>query len=238
MSISGFYRKQPTSGFFNPNLTISGQNILYIGNQDIRFLGLPIDLSISSTQVKQDLSDRLKLLLQSVDTQPLEARQKLKIFKMATCPRISWSLYTTEIPLTWIERTLETLATRYLKKWLKLSYCAAPRFYISQQITWVLSMPSTSTKYKTLQISRFYSLMCSQDNRVRRLVNHKTSVNKEDNHHKFRSSASTASLLQDVTAVGNNGNNAKHQMTSTIQLQDTNKRIDHLQSCVVQGSVF
>ena len=157
---------------------------------------------------------------------------------MAICPRISWSLYTTEIPLTWIERTFETLAILYLKKRLNSSYRAAPKILYLPANNLGLSMPSIPTKYKTLQISRFYSVMCSQDNRVRRLINHKTSVDKEDNHHKFRASATTASLLQDVPAVGNNGNNAKCKMISIIQLQDTDKRLDHLKSYVVQRSVF
>ena len=49
------FRKRPKSGFFNPNLNISGQSIPYIGDQDIRFLGLPIDLSLSAHKLKQDL---------------------------------------------------------------------------------------------------------------------------------------------------------------------------------------
>ena len=119
-----------------------------------------------------------------------------------------------------------------------MSVCAAPRILYLPVNNLGLSMRSISTLYKTLQISRFYSLICSQDNCVCRLVNHKASVDKEDNHHKFRSSATTTSLLHDVTAVGNNGNNTKCKMTSIIQLQDTNQHLDHLKSCVVQGSVF
>ena len=162
------------------------------------------------------------------------------MFKMAICPRISWSLYTMEIPLTWIERTLEPLATRYLKKWSNLSYCAAPQILYLPTNNLGLSMPAISTMYKTLQTSRFTSFMCSQDNRVRRLVEHKAVREGKDKHHKYRSSASTASIFEDVVALGGKSNNMKHQIKSTIQLRDVNHRLDHLKSCgiCVLTSIF
>ena len=57
------FRKRPTNCFFNPNLNISGQSIPYIGDQDIRFLGLPIDLSLSAHKLKQDLLGRLHAIV-------------------------------------------------------------------------------------------------------------------------------------------------------------------------------
>ena len=60
----------------------------------------------------------------------------------------------------------------------------------------------------------------------------------KDKHHKFRPSASTASIFEDVVALGGKSNNVKHQIKSRIQLRDVNHHLDHLKSCVVQGSVF
>ena len=77
--------------------------------------------------------------------------------------------------------------------------------------------------------------MCSQDNRVRRLVEHKAVREGKDKHHKFRPSAS---IFEDIVTLGGKYNNMKHQIKSTIQLRDVNHRLDHLKSCVVQGSVF
>ena len=70
------------------------------------------------------------------------------------------------------------------------------------------------------------------------LVEHKAVREGKDKHHKFRPSASTASIFEDVVALGGKSNNMKHQIKSTIQLRDVNHLLDHLKFCVVQGSVF
>ena len=69
-------------------------------------------------------------------------------------------------------------------------------------------------------------------------MEHKAVREGKDKHHKFRPSASTASIFEDIVTLGGKSNNMKHQIKSTIQLRDVNHRLDHLKSCVVQGSVF
>ena len=53
---------------------------------------------------KQELKARLKHLLQAVDRCLVTCHQKLKLFKLAICPRLNWLLTIYEYLITWIER--------------------------------------------------------------------------------------------------------------------------------------
>ena len=43
------------------------------------------------------------------------------LYKLGICPRLSWTLMVEEFPLTWLERCLQLLAIRFLKKWVGLA---------------------------------------------------------------------------------------------------------------------
>ena len=59
-----------------------------------------------------------------IDTSLVTRQQKLRLYKQGVCPRLSWALLVDEFSITWLERDLQPLATRFLKKWTGLTRSA------------------------------------------------------------------------------------------------------------------
>jgi hypothetical protein len=109
---------------------------------------------------------RFQDMLTAVDNAPLTRRQRLHLNSAGVCPRLSWPLLTQEFPITWVERELDSLATRHIKHWGGLSSQRAQPF--STALTqWVANLPFLSTVYKKLRVSRQTQLLTSRDGCVR-----------------------------------------------------------------------
>ena len=102
-----------------------------------------------TANVKEDLVNCLKQMLDRVDACPLTRHQKLHLYKAGICPQLS-ILDHIELPITWVERQLEVMASRYLKKWAGLAKSAnTALLYLPQKKGGIeppspLSHPSTS----------------------------------------------------------------------------------------------
>ena len=117
--------------FFDPNLQICGGTIPFAGNSDNVFLGLHIDLSLSPDRVMDSIVCKLEDLCHKVDVSPFLTRQKLKVYNLGICPRLAWLLSLQDVSTTWVERSVEAIATRYLKRWCRLSRSAdVSRLYL------------------------------------------------------------------------------------------------------------
>ena len=88
----------------DPQLVIDSHPIPFILNKSINFLGMKVKVPSDAAAAKQELKARLKHLLQAVDRCLVTCHQKLKLFKLAICPRLNWLLTIYEYLITWIER--------------------------------------------------------------------------------------------------------------------------------------
>ena len=104
----------------NPNLTLGGEAIPEFDGS-FKFLGMSVRLHINNSTAKTTVVDDLKRMLEAVDKAPVTRQQKLRLYKQGICPRVSWSLLVEEFPVTWLERHLQPLATRFLKRWAGLT---------------------------------------------------------------------------------------------------------------------
>jgi len=138
----------------DPKLQLSGQPIPFIGNKDIQFLGMTVQVPRDRVGAKQKLVERLDTMLMSVDRALLTRQQKMKLYKQAVCPRLTWLLTVDEYPLTWIERELEVRATRCLKRWAGLAKSANTSLLYLTLKDDGLNLPSISSIYKSLQVSK------------------------------------------------------------------------------------
>ena len=55
--------------------------------------------------------NKLTSLLLQVDRVPVTRKQKLKLFHLGICPRLTWDLTISEFPVSWLEKNLDPLAT-------------------------------------------------------------------------------------------------------------------------------
>ena len=90
-------------------------------------------------------------LLTRVDATPVTRKQKLHLYRLGICLRITWDLTVSEFPLSWLEKNIDSLVTRYLKRWSGLARPADPsRLYLPQK-NGGLGLSSVSLLYQKMQ---------------------------------------------------------------------------------------
>ena len=75
-------------------------------------------------KAKTALPEKLQTMLSKVDATILTTHQKLRLYKDAICPRLTWDLSLVSLPISWVEKMLDTLVTRFLKQWTGLARSA------------------------------------------------------------------------------------------------------------------
>ena len=108
---------------YDPRLKLNGESIPFIGKNTFSFLGAPVSVH-GADKSRSNLLSKLSVLLEKVDKTLLSARQKLLLFKVAICPRLTWDLSVNHFPVSWLESTLQPIATIFLKRWSGLAKSA------------------------------------------------------------------------------------------------------------------
>jgi hypothetical protein len=123
---------------------VAGGEIPFAGNHLVRFLGGTIQVPRNPSLARDAITEKLASILARVDATPITRKQKLKLFRLGACPRVSWDLTITDFPVSWLEKTLDPLVTRHLKKWAGLARSADPaRLFLPQSSGgFNLSLPS------------------------------------------------------------------------------------------------
>jgi hypothetical protein len=101
-----------------------------------------------------------------------------------------------ELPLTWVERELEAVATKFLKKWSGLARSANTALLYLTPARGGLNLPALSSLYKRLQTSRQCQLLTSPDPCVRHLAERHLKDEKLLQRKKFK----PAVMVRDVMA--------------------------------------
>ena len=124
-----------TSGrTFDPKLMLQGASIPCIGDEPVKFLGAFIQVPLDQHRVRNRLQNKLLTLLERVDSTPMTSNQKLLLYKAGICPRLSWDLGISDLPISWVKKCLEITATRFLKRWSGLARSADPsRLYLPKR---------------------------------------------------------------------------------------------------------
>ena len=107
-------------------------------------------------------------MLTAIDETPLTRQQKLRLFKHGVCPRLSWPLVVEDFPRTWLERHLQPLATKALKKWAGLTSSSNTSILF---LPGGLAIPSLVSLHKKLQVTKMVQLLTSRDPGVRKAAN-------------------------------------------------------------------
>ena len=122
-----------TGRVYDPQLSLCGQTIPFIGSSTFRFLGAPVTIHNSQDKAKSALLEKLQTMLSKVDTTLLSSHQKLRLFKDAVCTRLTWDLSLANLPISRVEKNLDTLTTKFLKCWTGLAKSATPATSICQR---------------------------------------------------------------------------------------------------------
>ena len=164
-----------TGALQDPHLILDGVSIPFTSNP-IKFLGINLQVPNANTTARTSILAGLKLMLEAVDGTPFTRRQKLLLYKAGVCPRLTWPLLISELPLSWVERQVDALSTRYLKRWAGLAKSANTAILYLPQSMGGLNLPPPSTLHMKLQVSRQSQLLTSRDICVRYLADRNTNV--------------------------------------------------------------
>ena len=89
-----------------------------------RYLGRYFDFAMSKDVHKKELIALLIDSLSQIDRLPLHPKNKLKLYNQYLLAKISWHLTVADISSTWIKEKLDSVAAKYIRKWLDLPICA------------------------------------------------------------------------------------------------------------------
>ena len=135
---------------------------------------------------RETITNKLTSLLSQVDRVPVTRKQKLKLFRLGICPRLTWDLTISKFPVSWLEKTLDPLATSYLKKWAGLARAADPARLFLPQASGGFGLSPLSELYQKLQVSKASLLITSLDDGVNRAVSENLKKEKNQKRVKFQ----------------------------------------------------
>ena len=159
---------------YNPRLRLDGETIPFIGSNTFSFLGAPVSVHGSDNKTRSNLLSKLSVLLGKVDKTLLSAWQKRLLFKLAICPCLTWDLSVNHFPVSWLESTLQPIATKFLKRWSGLAKSADTGCLFLPKEKGVLELPSLVTLYKKLEVAKAAAYTCSRDPVVRAIATQET----------------------------------------------------------------
>ena len=174
-------------------------------------------------------------MLDAVDNSQVTRHQKHRLFKQGICPRLSWHLLVDEFTMTWLERDLQPLATKFLKKWSGLSRSANTAILFLSSKKGGLALPSLVGLYKKQQSSRMVQLFTSRDIGVRHTAQQRLQEESGRQRMNFR----PAVVVNEIISQGNS--QSRHALTGAVKTllaeEDAEMRLDQLCSLPVQGDM-
>ena len=139
----------------------------------------------------------------------LHPRNKILLYSRYLLSKISWELTITDISKTWICETLDTLASRYIRKWLELPISATLSNVFLPRNKFGLNVILPSTKFTQCQTVSRSSLKTSINEDINKLWSI-TSTNKNIQYDMYRNT-------KDVLKAFRNDNEQRRQNHLILQ---------------------
>ena len=92
----------------------------YLDDADFRYLGKPINTESSEVDCRRLIEEKLRSLLEALDTDTLTASAKIWLYHHFVASKLSWSLLINDL------KKLQAIATKSLKRCFGLPKCANP----------------------------------------------------------------------------------------------------------------
>ena len=179
----------------NPGLSMVGEDIPLVENDSFKFLGMPVQFYKDNNAARMFLKQTLQQMLVSIEEVPLTRQQKLCLFKQCVCPRLAWPLLTEDLPITWLERVLQPLVTKALKRWAGLARSSNTFIHFLPVKRGGLALPSLVSLYKKQQAVRMVQLFSSSDPGVRKAADLLLVEERKRQRKSFRPAALVDELL-------------------------------------------
>lgn len=218
-----------------PRLSIAGQTIPAVEDDTFKFLGMPVRVAKNNRVARSVIKDDLLRMLSAIDSAPLTRQQKLRLYRFGVCPRLSWPLSVEVLPISWVERDLQPLATKSLKRWAGLARSSNTSILYLPAKRGGLALPSLVSLYKKSQAIRMAQLITSRDPGVRRVAE----LHLEEERRAQRNKHQPAQLVQDLLpAVQSQSRQAvTRAVKSVIAEEEGDRRHHNLCQLPLQGEM-
>ena len=154
-------------GRTDPALTIGGGRMTYLDDADFRYLGKPINTESSEVDCRRLIEEKLRSLLEALDTDTLTASAKIWLYHHFVASKLSWSLLINDLCLTFVKK-LQAIATKSLKRWVGLPKCTNPSIlFVGGRDQCGLKVRNLITLWKQQQHIKLSLLESSSDERCR-----------------------------------------------------------------------
>ena len=155
---------------YQPKLFVNNQLIprIEIG-KSFCYLGRYFDFNMSDERHKSELCDLFNNIISKIDELPLHPRNAILQYSRYLLSKVSWELTITDISKTWICKTLDTLASRYIRKWLELPISATLSNVFLPRNKFGLNVILPSTKFTQCQTVSRSSLKTSMNEDINKL---------------------------------------------------------------------
>ena len=141
---------------------INEENIPSIQTAPVKFLGRVINGSLSDRKSIEELSDKLRDGLKTIDKSLLLGTSKLWVMQHLLIPRIQWSIMIYEIPMSNII-SLEASISVFIRKWLGLHKSISNISLYSKNSPCPLQITSLSSVFRSAKANAFLQLRDSKD---------------------------------------------------------------------------
>ena len=124
---------------------------------------------MTNQEHKSDLLSSLSNMLKQIDSQPLHAKNKLRLYHNFLLSKISWNLTVADLSKTWVVENLDNLVSKYIRQWLDLPISATLSSIILSKNQFGLSLTLPSTKFLQCQTFLRNALKSSPNDNIRSL---------------------------------------------------------------------
>ena len=181
---------------YQPKLFVNNQLVprIEIG-KSFCYLGRHFDFNMSDERHKSELCDLFNNIISKIDELRLHPRNKILLYSRYLLSKISWELTVTDISKTWICETLDTLASRYIRKWLELPISATLSNVFLPRNKFGLNVILPSTKFTQCQTVSRSSLKTSMNEDINKLWSI-TSTNKNIQYDMYKNTKDVLKALR------------------------------------------
>ena len=137
---------------FQPKLFINKEIVPSVkSGESFRYLGRYFNFEMDDKDHKVQIQSCLLNMLQRIDSFTILPSNKLLLYHRWILSKLSWPLTVTNLSKTWVVENLDSVTTRFVRKWLELPISATLSGIILPQSKFGLNFQLPSTKFLQCQ---------------------------------------------------------------------------------------
>ena len=88
-------------------------------NEGFTYLVRVFDFNMDD-EAHKTLVKTCKRILEDIDRLPLHPKHKIELYSKFLMSKISWDLTISDINITWVKQTLDSVSSSFVRKWLEI----------------------------------------------------------------------------------------------------------------------